>query len=118
MWTVGILIAGSLYWAAEQYRVVWRTKYLDMNKSVPVRVPIRYGRKSRLGSFTMVFAPGSPLGQAKVLACRKQAASIADILTQAKALWVAERPEYARACAWSALFRIMGLCGNPAAAEQ
>ena len=71
MWSIGILIAGSLYWSTEPYRVTWRDKFLDISRVIPVRAPIRYGRKSRLGSYTMVFAPGSPIGQAKVVACRR-----------------------------------------------
>jgi hypothetical protein len=96
MWTVGILIAGSLYWATERYRVAWRSECLDMGRVIPVRAPIRYGRKSRHGSYTMVFAPGSPMGQAKVVGCQRPVISITDILTQAKALWLAERPPNAR----------------------
>jgi hypothetical protein len=99
MWTVGILIAGSLYWAIEEYRVIGRAKCLDMSCVTPVRVPIRYGRKSRHGSYTMVFAPGSPMGQAKVVACQRQAISVTDILSQAEALWLAERPPDARSVA-------------------
>src|SRR5262245_38785474 len=68
MWSVGILIAGSLYWSTEPYRVRWRRKFLDMDRVIPVRAPIRYGRRSRHGSYTMVFAPGGPMGQAKVVA--------------------------------------------------
>jgi len=96
MWRVGILIAGSLYWSTEPYRVTWRSKFLDMDGVIPVRAPIRYGRKSRHGSYTMVFAPGNPMGQAKVVASQRHATSIVDILSQAKALWLAERPADAR----------------------
>ena len=92
MWSIGILIAGSLYWSTEPYRVTWRGKFLNMNRVIPVRAPIRCGRKSRHGSYTMVFAPGGPMGQAKVVACQSHATSIVDILCQAKALWLAERP--------------------------
>jgi hypothetical protein len=96
MWSIGILMAGSLYWSTEPYRVTWRGKFLDMNRVILVRAPIRYGRKSRHGTYTMVYAPGSPMGQAKVVACQKHAMSGADILTQAQALWLAERPSGAR----------------------
>src|ERR1700730_15139735 len=79
MWSIGILIAGSLYWSTEPYRVTWRGKFLNMNRVIPVRAPIRCGRKSRHGSYTMVFAPGGPMGQAKVVACQSHATSIVDI---------------------------------------
>jgi hypothetical protein len=92
MWSIGIPIVGSLYWSTEQYRVAWRCKCSNMNRVVPVKAPIRYGRKSHHGSYTMVFAPGSPVGQAKVVGCQRQAISITDILSQAEALWLAERP--------------------------
>ena len=92
MWSIGILMAGSLYWSTEPYRVTWRSKFLDMNRVILVRAPIRYGRKSRHGTYTMVYAPGSPMGQAKVVACQKHATSGTDVLTQAQALWLAERP--------------------------
>jgi hypothetical protein len=92
MLSIGILMAGSLYWSREPYRVAWRSKFLNMDQVIPVRAPIRYGRKSRHGSYTMVFAPGGPMGQAKVVACQSHATSIVDILSQAKALWLAERP--------------------------
>jgi hypothetical protein len=96
MWIVGILIVGSLYWSMEPYRVTWRSKFLDKDRVIPVRAPIRYGRKSRHGSYTMVFAPGGPIGQAKVIACQRGATSVTDILSQAEALWRAERPKDAR----------------------
>jgi hypothetical protein len=32
------------------------------------------------------------MGQAKVIACQEHATSVADIFSQAKALWIAERP--------------------------
>jgi hypothetical protein len=92
MCSVGILIAGSLYWSTEPYRVAWRDKFLNIGRVIPVRAPIRYARKSRHGYYTMVFAPGSTMGQARVVACKTPAASVADIFTEAKAVWVAERP--------------------------
>src|SRR5258708_40193917 len=96
MWRVGIMIAGSLYWSTEPYRVTWRSKFLDIKHVVAVRSPIRYGRKSRHGSYTMVYAPGGPMGHVKVVACQKHATSVIDILSQAEALWRTERPPDAR----------------------
>jgi hypothetical protein len=83
---LGILIAGSLDWRNEPYRTAWRKSRLMPEDGIPVRVPIRYGRLSRNKTYTMVFAPDSPVGQAKVRRCVRPASSIADIVEEAKAL--------------------------------
>jgi hypothetical protein len=87
----GILIAGSLYWRREAHRQAWREQFLNMTVVHPVTAPLRYGRLSRSGSYTMVFAPGTPNGQAKVVACQREAGSLGDIVKEAEALWRAER---------------------------
>ena len=91
-WRLGVLIAGSLDWRSEPYRHEWRQSHLTSDEGVPVRAPIRYGRLSRDSTYTMVFAPGCPDGQAKVRLCSRPVSSIADLVDEAKALWVAERP--------------------------
>ena len=91
-WRLGILIAGSLDWRPEPYRHEWRQSRLTSGVGVPVRAPIRYGRFSRDKTYTMVFAPGCPDGRAKVRLCSRPVSSIADLVDEAKALWVAERP--------------------------
>jgi len=58
----GVLIIGSLFWDKhrkneDNIRKDWRDSNLDFNNAVPVRLPIRYGRKSGGGIFTMVFSP-------------------------------------------------------------
>jgi hypothetical protein len=55
-----------------------------------VKAPIRYGRLSRSKTYTMVFDPGCRDGQAKVRSCLRSVSSIADLVEEAKALWVAE----------------------------
>lgn len=57
---IGILIIGSLYWEMTEYRGNWRENRLDVAGECHVRVPIRYGRRSRNRgwSFTMVVSPG------------------------------------------------------------
>ena len=89
-WKLGVLIAGSLYWNDELYRRSWRTKCLNPDRVTPVKAPIRYGRLSGSGTYTMVFAPGCPLGEAKAVECRGRVSSMADVIKQAEALWVAE----------------------------
>jgi hypothetical protein len=44
----------------------------------------------------MVYAPGSPDGQAKIIGCLCPISSTADIVEHAKALWTAERPPFSR----------------------
>jgi hypothetical protein len=88
----GILMIGSLYWNMEPYRQEWRKNYLHMDQVAPIKVPIRYGRKSGTGSYTMVFAPECPMGKAKVVRCRNDVSSTDDIVLTARELWIAERP--------------------------
>jgi hypothetical protein len=58
----GVIIIGSLLWQDYLYnqgddiRANWRSAHLDLNNKIPVKVPIRYGRKSRSNIMTMVFS--------------------------------------------------------------
>ena len=58
----GVIIIGSLLWQDylnqkdDNVRLTWRNSYLDIENKIPVRVPIRYGRKSNSGIMTMVFS--------------------------------------------------------------
>src|SRR6266511_2115410 len=70
-WNIGILIAGSLYWRTAPHREMWRDKFLRKDHAMSVKAPIRYGRLSQSRTYTMVYAPGSPMGQAKIVACRR-----------------------------------------------
>ncbi len=57
----GVIIIGSLLWQnhldneGDDMRLNWRTSHLKVEDKIPVKVPIRYGRKSRAG-MTMVFS--------------------------------------------------------------
>jgi hypothetical protein len=57
----GVIIIGSLLWQnhlvneGDDIRLNWRTSHLQVKNKIPVKVPIRYGRKSRSG-MTMVFS--------------------------------------------------------------
>jgi hypothetical protein len=64
-----------------------------MGRAVAVKVPIRYGRLSRSKTYTMVYAPGTPAGRAKVVPCTNRVASLQDVVAQAAALWAAEQSE-------------------------
>ena len=92
-WTVGILIVGSLYWSTAEHRERWRGKHLKKGSETPVFVPMRYGRRSRAGTYTMVLAPGSPDGTGKVCESARQISSVSELVDEAKALWVAESPD-------------------------
>jgi hypothetical protein len=46
MFTVGVLLIGSLVWDGKEHRRKWRTERLDFEYLIFVKVPIRYGRKS------------------------------------------------------------------------
>lgn len=79
----GIIIVGSLYWQDDKakekdgLRKKWRDDFLDMESVVDVKVPIRYGRRSRNGKitecYTMIFDEKLPVekyGTAKAVAFR------------------------------------------------
>lgn len=57
----GVLIIGSLFWQdhrdkeGDDIRTKWRETHLKMELEVSIKVPIKYGRYSREGSYTMVF---------------------------------------------------------------
>ena len=90
----GILIIGSLLWDDPDggQRADWREARLDSGAAVRVGTPIRYGRKSssRANTFTMIFNPGDPVGEAVVLPCRGDIATLNDLVAESKALWQAE----------------------------
>lgn len=88
---IGALIIGSLYWDKSQHRRNWRRDRLDMDTRFHVKVPIRYGRRSRSRgcSYTMVFSPGLPeaqFGHGIVVPFKSR-----DVVKEAEYLWTAER---------------------------
>ena len=89
----GILMAGSLYWSDLTHRVQWRRDHLKGASEVAVSIPIRYGRRSATGSYTMVFDPACPPGQGKILECIQATTTLADLVREAQALWLAESPD-------------------------
>lgn len=57
----GVIIIGSLLWADDykkndSIRKKWRKSQLDIENGFRVKLPIRYGRRSKGGEFTMVFS--------------------------------------------------------------
>jgi hypothetical protein len=91
--SVGILIIGSLYWDTSGGRNEWRENRLQMSRDFVVKAPIRYGRRSKTGTFTMVFGSVPTLGQARVVPCKKSVVTVEDLIDEAEWLWAAERRE-------------------------
>jgi hypothetical protein len=126
--TLGVLIIGSLYWRNDG-RQRWRKCRLDKDHKWLVKVPISYGRRSRNGTYTMVFGNPSevPLGQALVVQCERAVTSTSDLIIEAEWLWSAEESTNAkeavpRFCACSPERRVspsagdwgcVALLGNP-----
>jgi hypothetical protein len=81
-WKIGILIAGSLYWRAIPHRERWREQFLHKDLATAVRAPIRYGRLSRSKTYTMVYAPNTPAGQAKVVVMNDDEAAVYEFCIQ------------------------------------
>ncbi|WP_434711565.1 hypothetical protein NMA58_18620 [Rhizobium sp. YTUHZ045] len=92
----GILIIGSLLWDDEtEGRKRWRDDRLDLTNAIRVHVPIDYGRisSSRSNTFTMVLRSEGPQGTGILVPCRRDVATIDDLVAEASALWKAEAPK-------------------------
>lgn len=89
-----ILIVGSLRWDERPVRARWRETRLDVDRAVPVRVPIRYRRCSwtRANTYTMTIDPDAPHGRALMVPCRASVESPQDLIEEAQHLWAAEDP--------------------------
>lgn len=87
-----ILIIGSLRWDNRGGRDVWRKERLLAEQAIPVKAPVRYGRKSRSrgNTYTMVLAPEEKMGRALLVPLIRPVATGTDLFTEAKALWMAE----------------------------
>ncbi len=86
---VAILIIGSLFWNPD--REAWRQKRLQDGPGIPVSAPIRYGRKSLSGTYTMVFSNESRLGWALAVPCNSEVSTADQLVEEARELWAAER---------------------------
>ena len=110
---IGVLIIGSLYWEQTEHRRNWRDNRLDAAAERRVRVPIRYGRRSRTRgcSFTMVFSPGlseEMYGHAVVVPCKSE-----ELVGEAEWLWASERDEARPGDRVSADWGCVALLENP-----
>jgi hypothetical protein len=90
----GILIIGSLLWD-DGARDEWRRSRLRIDERVCVEAPIRYGRCSRTrgNTFTMIFAPDSPVGQGVLVPCTAPIGNVDSLIAEAEELWRAENPK-------------------------
>lgn len=118
--SIGILAIGSLYWG-RGVREAWRQSRLRMQDEISASVPIRYGRLSttgeQRGTYTMVFSSEPvKLGNAKVLPCANNVASLEDLKTEARLLWAAERkypqPDVTIASSWGCVVIMRNPNGN------
>jgi hypothetical protein len=81
---------GSLYW--DEVRARWRADRFRSDVEFSVNAPIRYGRRSSSGTYTMVFSHSVPqMGTAKVLKCAHSIEDPNDLINEAECLWTAER---------------------------
>lgn len=94
---IGLLIIGSLYWDPSPVRCRWRHFRFGCSGVRRVKVPIRYGRRSkkRGNTYTMVFAMSCStpdrLGSGVVVPARAECCHFTHLLEEASHLWAAER---------------------------
>lgn len=91
----GAIIIGSLFWEETPKRIKWRQVYLEtIEKKVPVRIRIRYGRKSstRQDTFTMIVSnhPNTEFGIAYILPFKEKIRNARNLESQAFAMAGAE----------------------------
>ena len=114
---VGVVIIGSLYWDDQPHRRKWRNDRLQMANAIGVKVPIRYGRKSRSrgNTYTMVFSRGCQLGEGKAVPCSHSVSCVEELIEEAECLWAAEQPseQSQRQNALSANWGCVALLANP-----
>src|SRR2546422_3286684 len=93
--SIGVLMIGSLYW--DEVRARWRGDRFEKDVEFSVEAPIRYGRLSSSGTYTMVFSPSVPqMGTAIVLKCVRSIEDPMDLIDEAEYLWAAERRQEQR----------------------
>lgn len=94
----GVIIIGSLLWQNylndenDNKRLEWRNSRLDIENKIPIRIPIRYGRKSSSKIITMVFSNrmSRKKGVGYVVPLNKTINNSEELLSECKALSKAE----------------------------
>lgn len=112
----GVLIVGSLWWRKDELRSRWRDERLELGEAELVWVPIRYGRLSQSGSYTMVFSNSCSrahrLGIGRVVPFRCLSQSAQDLGQEA--LWLARAESNdVSAARIHALWYSVGILFNP-----
>jgi hypothetical protein len=110
--SVGVLMAGSLYWDGG-LREAWREARL-VEEEWTVTAPVRYGRKSSKGTYSAVFSRGCAAGTAKVVRGGAAIGSVDDLVVEAEYLWRAERLSDRANHQLSAPWGCVALLVNPA----
>jgi hypothetical protein len=102
---------GSLYW--DEVRAGWRADRFEKDVEFSVEAPIRYGRLSSSGTYTMVFSQSVPQrGTAIVLKCVRSIEDPKDLIEEAECLWAAERRQPSDATL-SSNWGCVGLLASP-----
>ena len=114
----GVLAIGSLYWCDHPSRARWRSSQLSHAEEKSVLVPIRYGRRSRGNTYTMVFSllclRGSHgLGVGKAIPFLADITTSAALIKEAELMWAAERKAASPDGSLSATWGGVALLTNP-----
>jgi hypothetical protein len=107
----GVIIIGSLLWQdyldkqGDDIRANWRNTHLDLDNKIPVKVPIRYGRKSHSNIMTMVFSNRMKRksGFGYVVPFKRKISNKDELLCEATALSAAEGMKGNFVCSWGVL---------------
>jgi hypothetical protein len=105
---IAVLVIGSLFWRNDGIREKWRSARLRLGEAVAVKVPIRYGRLSANGTYTMCFTSDLSTGSALLIPCKERGANESQMQQEAQALWGAERKHEAEAGIISANWGCVG----------
>jgi hypothetical protein len=107
----GVIIIGSLFWQnyleneGDNIRLNWRNSHLDIENKIPIKVPIRYGRKSQSNIMTMVFSNrmAKRNGFGYVIPFKKTINNQDELLCECIALSAAEGMKGSFVVSWGAL---------------
>ncbi len=107
----GVIIIGSLLWQNYLYkeddniRLNWRNAHLDIKNKIPVKLPIRYGRKSSSNIMTMIFSNRmtKKYGFGYVVPFKKKISNQDELIYEAVTLSTAEGMKGYFVCSWGVL---------------
>lgn len=118
----GVIIMGSLLWQdylckqGDNIRSNWRNAHLDVKNKIPIKLPIRYGRKSSSNIMSMVFSNrmAKKTGFGYVVPFKKKINNKDELLCEALALSAAEGMKGNFVCPWGVLTYLLNdsIIGN------